>query len=180
MPQTFNVGSRSLFVSVTAWVFIVLGAAASLSTLMQNAALISLLPGFAPAFEPRALPPLTGLLVAHLQWVAGVGLVLSVATLAAAIGLLLRQEWARRVFIVLAAVAIVGNLLGLWLQQELLQNLIDTTLSRSALPREALGVFGGFATAARVAAILASLAACGVLAWIIGRLRSAIVRQEFA
>jgi hypothetical protein len=180
MPQTFNVGSRSLFVSVTAWVFIVLGSVASVSTLVQNAALMSLLPGLQPAFEPRALPQLTGLLVAHLPWVAGVGLVLSVATVAAAIGLLMRLEWARRAFIALAVVAIVGNLLGLWLQQELLQSLIDTTLSRSTLPREALGVFGGFATAARAAAIVASLIACGLLAWIIGRLRSQTVRQEFA
>lgn len=180
MPQTYNVGSRSLFVSVTAWVFIVLGALASVSTLVQNAALTSLLPGFMPAFEPRALPLLTGLLVAHLPWVTGVGLVLSLATLAAAVGLLLRLEWARRVFIALAVVAIFGNLLGLWLQQELLQNLIDTTLSRSPLPREALGVFGGFATAARVTAVLLSLAACGLLGWIIGRLRSQSVRQEFA
>ncbi|MFO1220181.1 MAG: hypothetical protein U1E89_17590 [Burkholderiaceae bacterium] len=180
MPQTFNVGSRSLFVSVTAWVFIVLGSVASLSTLVQNAALMSLLPGFQPAFEPRALPLLTSLLVAHLPWVAGVGLVLSVATVAAAVGLLLRLEWARRAFIALAAVAIVGNLLGLWLQQELLQSLIDTTLSRSALPREALGVFGGLAAAARMAALAVSLAACAALGWIIGRLRSPMVRQEFA
>ena len=38
MPQTFNVGSRSLFVSITAWVFIVLGAAASTLALIQTQA----------------------------------------------------------------------------------------------------------------------------------------------
>ena len=180
MPQTFNVGSRSLFVSVTAWVFIVLGAVASLCTLVQNAALMSLLPGFHASLEPRALPLLTGLLVAHLPWVTGVGLVLSLATLAAAVGLLLRLEWARRVFIALAVVAIVGNLLGLWLQQELLQSLIDSTLSRAPLPSEAAGVFGGFAAAARAAAIAISLGACMLLGWIIRRLTSPGVRQEFA
>ena len=45
MPQTFNVGSRSLFVTVTAWVFIVLAAMASVSALLQNAAMASFLPG---------------------------------------------------------------------------------------------------------------------------------------
>lgn len=180
MPQTFNVGSRSLFVSVTAWVFIVLGALASLSTLVQNAALMSLLPGFHASLEPRALPLLTGLLVANLPWVTGVGFVLSLATLGAAVGLLLRLEWARRAFIALAVVAIVGNLLGLWLQQELLQTLIDGTLQRATLPREAAGVFGGLATAARAAAIALSLLACMLLAWIIRRLMSQGVRQEFA
>ena len=44
MTQTFNVGSRSLFVTVTAWVFIVLGLLASASALVQNA-VVSSLPG---------------------------------------------------------------------------------------------------------------------------------------
>ncbi len=180
MPQTFNVGSRSLFVSVTAWIFIVLGAAASVSTLIQNAAMASLLPGFQVSLDASTLPMLTGLLVAHLPWVAGVGLVLSVATFAAAVGLLLRLEWARRVFIALSVLAILGNLAGLWLQQELLQSLIDSTLARTTLPREAVGVFGGFATAARAAAVAVSLLACMLLAWVIRRLNSQGVRQEFA
>jgi hypothetical protein len=180
MPQTFNVGSRSLFVSVTAWIFIVLGALASVSALVQNAAVASLLPGLHLTVDPQSLPLLTGLLVAHLPWVAGVGLVLSVATLAAAIGLLLRLEWARRAFIGLAVVAILGNLFGLWLQQEMLQSLIDSTLIRTSLPREAAGVFGGFATATRATAVGLSLGACLALAWIIRRLMSQGVRQEFA
>jgi hypothetical protein len=76
--------------------------------------------------------------------------------------------------------AILGNLAGLWLQQELLQSLIDSTLARTTLPREAVGVFGGFATAARAAAVAVSLLACMLLAWVIRRLSSQGVRQEFA
>jgi len=180
MPQTFNVGSRSLFVSVTAWVFIVLGAAASTLALIQGAAIASLLPGFALGFDVRPLRGLAGLLAAHVPWVAGAALALSIATLAAAIGLLLRLEWARRAFIVVVVLAIAANVAGLWLQQELLQGLIDHTLSRAPLPREAAGVFGGFATAARAAALLLSVLTCIVLAWIIGRLNTQSVRQEFA
>lgn len=180
MPQTLNVGSRSLLVSVTAWVFIVLGGLASLTALAQGAAISAMLAGFTPVIDAKAVPGLSGLVMAHLSWVAGVGFLLSVATVAVAIGLLVRLEWARRVFIGLAVVAIVGNLLGLWLQQEMLQSLIDATLSRSSLPREAAGVFGGFATAARVTAVALSLGASMLLAWIIRRLMSQGVRQEFA
>jgi hypothetical protein len=180
MPQTFNVGSRSLFVSITAWVFIVLGAAASALALIQGAATASLLPGFALGLDARPLQGLAGLLAAHLPWVAGAALTLSIATLAAAIGLLLRLEWARRAFIVVVVLAMVANLAGLWLQQELLQGLIDHTLSRAPLPREAAGVFGGFATAARAAAVTLSVFTCVLLAWIIGRLNTQSVRQEFA
>lgn len=180
MPQTFNVGSRSLFVSVTAWVFIVCGAVASALALIQGASTASLLPGFALGFDVRPLQGLSGLLAAHVPWVAGAAFALSVATLATAIGLLLRLEWARRAFIVVVVLAIAANLAGLWLQQELLQGLIDHTLSRAALPREAAGVFGGFATAARAAALTLSVATCVLLAWVISRLNTPAVRQEFA
>lgn len=178
MPQTFNVGSRSLFVTATAWVFIVLALLASASALVQNATVASLLPGWQTSGGPR--PLLTGLLIAYLPWVVGTGLVVSLATLASAIGLLLRLDWARRVFIGMLALAIVANLLGLWFQHEVVTSVVDATLSRTPLPQQALGVFGGFVTAARVMAVLMTLAACGLLGWIIRRLMSGPVRQEFA
>ena len=115
MPQTYSVGARSLFVTWTAWVFILLAALASASALVQNAAMTSLMPGFQPAGEgaSASLPLLTGFLIGYLPWVVGTGLVMSLATLASAIGLLLRLDWARRAFIALLVVAIVANLMGL-------------------------------------------------------------------
>jgi hypothetical protein len=178
MPQTYNVGARSLFVTATAWIFILLGALASASALVQNAAVASLMPGLRAG--GAALPLLTGLLVGYLPWVVGTGLVVSIATLASAIGLLLRLDWARRVFIGLLAFAIVANLLGLWLQQEVLQSVVNNTLSSVSIPAQALGVFGGFVTAARVMAVLMTLFACFMLGWIIRRLMSSTIRQEFA
>lgn len=178
MPQTFNVGNRSLFVTLTAWVFIVLAALSSASALVQNAMVASLLPGW--QLSGHELPPLTGLLIAYLPWFVGAGLVLSLATLASAVGLLLRLEWARRVFIALLVLAIVANLLGLWFQHEVVQSVVESTLRRSPLPAPALGVFGGFVTAARAMAVVMTLGACGLLVWIIRRLMSTAVRQEFA
>jgi hypothetical protein len=106
--------------------------------------------------------------------------VVSLATLASAIGLLLRLDWARRAFIGMLALAIVANLLGLWFQHEVVQSVVDATLSSSPLPQKALGVFGGFVTAARAMGAAMTLAACALLGWIIHRLMSAPVRQEFA
>jgi hypothetical protein len=178
MPQTYNVGARSLFVTLTAWVFIVLAALTSMSALLQNAAVASLMPGMQVATE--GLPPLTGLLIGYLPWVVGTGVVISLATLASAIGLLMRLDWARRSFIALLGVAIFANLLGLWLQQEVVQSVVSSTLSGVAIPQQALGVFGGFVTAARVMGVLMTLVGCAFLGWIIRRLMSAAVRQEFA
>jgi hypothetical protein len=173
MPTTIAVGARSLFVTATAWAFILFGVMASLSALVQNAMLASLLP-------TTSATGVIGLLMEYLPWVVGAGLVISLATLASAIGLLLRLDWARRSFIVLLAVAIVANLLGLWLQQEMMQSVVSSTLVNTALPPQALGVFGGFVTAARVMAVVVTLGACALLGWIIRRLMSAGVRQEFA
>ena len=184
MPQTYSVGARSLFVTWTAWVFICMAARASASALVQNAAMTSLMPGFQPVGHGAALPLLTGFLIGYLPWVVGTGLVMSLATLASAIGLLLRLNWARRAFIGLLAVAIVANLMGLWLQHEVVQSVVAQTLGSSLgsapVPAQLLGVFGGFVTASQVMAALVTLFACAVLAWIIGRLMSARVRQEFA
>ena len=180
MPQTYTVGSRSLFVTLTAWVFIILAALTSASALVQNAAVASLMPGLQLATERNPLPLLTGLLVGYLPWVVGAGLVISLATLASAVGLLMRLDWARRTFIGLLVVAIMANLLGLWLQQEVVESVVSNTLSSVAIPAQALGVFGGFVTAARVMAVLMTLVGCALLGWIIRRLMSAGIRQEFA
>ncbi len=180
MPQTYNVGARSRFVTATAWVFIFLAALTSAAAIVQNAAVASRLPNLGLPLDHAALPLLTGLLIGYLPWVVGAGLVVSCATLAAAIGLLLRLNWARRTFIGLLVFAIVANLLGMWLQQEVAQSLVDATLRSVRLPQGALSVFGGFVTLARVLAVMMTLCACMVLAWIIRRLMSFQIRQEFA
>jgi len=180
MPHTIQVGGRSLLVTATAWVFIVLGALAGASALVQNAVVASLVPGMHVSGDAHPLPLLTGLLMGYLPWVVGAGLVMSLATLASAIGLLVRLDWARRVFIGVLTLAILANLAGLWLQQEVVQSVVSATLTSAPIPPQALGVFGGFVTAARVMAILFTLGACTMLAWIIHSLMSPRVRQEFA
>jgi hypothetical protein len=97
-----------------------------------------------------------------------------------ALGLLQRLEWARRTFIALLFVTIAMNLAGLFLQQEFLQLLVDTTRRQTPLPAGANDVFEGVVSAARWMAAGATFAATIVLASIIRRLRLPVVRQEFA
>lgn len=180
MPQTFNVGSRSMFVTTVAWVFIILAALATTSAAVQNATVASMAPGAGVLGAAQSLPGFTGLLVAYLPWVVGSGLVVSLATLVCAIGLLLRLEWARQMFVVLLGLAIAANLAGLWVQHEVMQSVMSATLGTAALPPGAAHVLGGFALATRTLAVAVSLIACGLLAWTMRRLMSPAVRQEFA
>lgn len=181
MPQTINVGARSLFVTAMAWLFTVLGALASASALARSATVAAVFPGLQLLGDAHVLPLPGGWSTGYLPWVLDGALVMSLAMLASAVGVLLRLDWARRVFIGVLAVAIVASLAGLWLQHEVVQSLVSSTLSHSApIPPLALGVFGGFVTAARVMAVLVTLGACAGQAAIIRSLMSPAVRQEFA
>src|SRR5207247_11338112 len=82
MPHTIQVGGRSLLVTLTAWVFIVLGALASVSALVQNAVVASLVPGMHVSGDSQPLPLLTGWLMGYLPWVVGAGFAMSLSTLA--------------------------------------------------------------------------------------------------
>lgn len=180
MPQTFTVGSRSLFVTVTAWVLILLALLASASAVVQNAAVASLALPQAVAGEAMAHPLLARWLLAYLPWVVGAGLVLSVGTVGSALGLLLRREWARRVCIGLVLVAIAVNLGGLWLQQAFMLSVVDATLQAAALTPKVADVFGGFVVAARSMAALVTLSGCALMAWVAWQLHQPMIRQEFA
>jgi hypothetical protein len=183
MPQTYYVGSRSPFVTLVAWAFIVVAALASASALVQSAQVASVMPqwqALATATLPAAMPAVTAFLLKYLPWLMGAGFVVSLALLACAVGLLMRLEWARRTAIGLLGLAIAANLGGLWLQHEVLHALVSATLSGAALPQAAAGMFGGFATATQVMGMLVTLACCVGLGWLIRRLMSDVIRQEFA
>lgn len=179
MPQTLYVGSRSPFVTLVAWAFILMAALASASALVQSAQVDSVLPQWRAA-SSTAMPALTAWLLKYLPWLMGASVVVSVALLVCAVGLLMRLEWARRAAIALLALAIAANLGGLWLQHEVVQGLVRATLQGSVIPQAAAGLFGGFATATQVMGMLFTLACCVGMGWLIRRLMSDVVRQEFA
>jgi len=177
MPPTIYVGSRSRFVTAIAWVFIALGLVATACSVLQHANAASLLPGLQ---HGREWPWMTTWLLRYLPWAQWTGLVLSAVMLGSAVGVLLRLNWARRMFIGVLVLAMVANVAGLWVQHELMQSLVSSTLGATTLPPAVAGVFGGFVTAARVMAVLVTLLACLLLGWIIRSLMSPGVRQEFA
>jgi hypothetical protein len=179
MPQTYTVGARSRFVTLVAWMFLLIGVLGIVSGVVEQATQGAWALGLAQR-DPALLPPLTRALLRFLPAVIASGVVLSGAMAVCALGLLQRLEWARRAFIALLAVTIAMNLAGLWLQQEFLQLLVDTTRRQAPLPASASEVLDGVVSAARWMAAGATLAATVALASIIRRLLSPAVRQEFA
>ena len=174
MPTTFYIGSRSRFVNATAWVAIAMAVGFVASLGLQQAALAVMLE------PPAPRPPLVEALLRGWPWTAAAVAGLSLMLVTVAIGLLQRLDWARRAFIALSLLAIVAHGPGLWLQHELVHAAVQRAVAQATLPADVAGVFGGLATAAQVMAGLIALAACALLAWVIRRLTSAPVRQEFS
>lgn len=177
MTQTFNVGARSRVVTAAAWAAIVLALAACGVALVRWAAAAAL-----PAAEPvwSGAAPLARFLTGYLPWVMAAGLAACAATLGAAVGLLLRLEWARRTFIGLLLAAMAVNLAGLWLQQELVAALVQAALQRAPLPPTLAGLFDSLVVATRSAAGLLTLGGSALLGWVAWQLTRPPVRQEFA
>jgi|GEM_PF-2143099 len=176
MTQTFNVGARSRFVTATAWAAIVLALGLWGAAGLRWAGSLAWLQWPAEGLSAT----LAGALQAYGPGVLASGLVACGATLGAAVGLLLRREWARRVFIALVLAAMGVSLLGLWLQQELLGALVQSALQRAPLPAALAGLVDGLLVATRSAAGLLTLAGAALLGWVAWRLTRAPVRQEFA
>jgi hypothetical protein len=171
--QSFHVGAPSRFVTAVAWCLIVLALACAatflgLSLSVDALASGSRMPIWTQGWMPQgASPVVSGCAVA------------AVAVLSTAVGLLRRHNWARILMIGLLGFALVANLAGLWLQQEVVQSVVNSTLRQVTLPAAAHDVFSGFVVTSRILAAALTLACCVLLAWVIARLMSAQVRREF-
>ena len=182
MPQTYTVGARSRFVTGIALATLLLSLVGLVAGVLEQATQLAW--GATLAFAGEAghgpLPPATRWLARELPWVIDAGVVLCAAMAVASLGLAQRLEWARRVFIAGLVVTAVVALGGLWLQQEFMQLLADTTHRRAPLPSPAADVLDGLLAAARWlgAAAMVGAAVAGVA--VIRRLGSDAVRQEFA
>lgn len=157
LPPAVQVGAPSVVVTLSAWGLILLALVFVGWTLLRSAELLSLQPGL-----------------------FGLGLLLSLSTLAAAVGTLRRLDGARRLLIVLLGAAIGIHLGSLVLQHALLPLLLEPVLAWALAPAQAFDLFGGLSGAARWLAAALTLAGCGLLAAVIRSLRSPAVRREFS
>lgn len=173
---------RSYFVTVLAWLSMGMAGFAMLISLLQNLLLQWLFP---PAMQAHAMLPLPPAMPAPLQWMFGhmawlfrAFLLASTVTLIAAVGLLRRHEWARRLFIGLLGLAIAYHLLGLAWQWWFMGSM-DAFMRAPAMPAGADAIMHGFIRVIQVFSTLMALVFCVLFGWIIHRLRKAQVRDEF-
>lgn len=186
MSAREHVAPRSTFVSVVAWIFIVLSGFSTLIALLQNAMVFFVFqnaPGFDEAMrhagQAKGVPRFFPYFIRYFQWVFLAFLALSLAMLASSIGLLRRQEWARRLFIGLMAFGIFWNFAGLGLVAVFMTQMPSLPPVPPSQQQFAtgfywmLGLVVGFN-------VLIAIAFAALFYWIIRRLRSPEIRREFA
>jgi hypothetical protein len=173
--------SRSTFVTVVAWIFIVISGFALLMSVMQNVMFFLVFPqdsvfpqDFADSVsgdEWAELPAVHRFMMTHLGlWFFGFFLVCAF-TLLVSVGLLRRKNWARRGFIGLMGLGVAWNLLSLVLMYQTLQSESWSTASDPdfQLVQNIMFLF----------TVAFAFAMSGLFAWLAIRLRSPLVRADF-
>jgi len=175
---------RSTFVTVVAWIFIVLAGFSTLIAILQNVMFAFVFPMHEmklPEIDPRTgkeTPALLLFFFDHIQLLFVGFLAASAATFVAAVGLLKRKNWARLLFMALMALGIAWNAAGL-----LLLIPFHSMVSGATMAANQPGLPRGFETMWTVMVVINTLIVAGFIwlfAWIIKRLASEPVRREFA
>jgi len=111
--------TRSGFVTALAWSFIILGGIATVVTLVQTIIVTVMFPmeemraSMRELQKSQPMPPFFMLIFENVRLISFAAFVSSVVTLVASIGLLMRRNWARLVFIVVMTFGVIWNLAGL-------------------------------------------------------------------
>lgn len=175
-------GNRSSFVTVLAWIFIVLSGFTLMISILQNVIVWTMFrqPGIDQAMveqSSQGMPASMQFLFAHFQWFFLLPLLTSAVSLASSIGLLKRMEWARKAFIVLMFFGIAWNLLGLVWQYAMMS---FTNGQFAAMPKAAGAPdMQPFFVAIMVVTVIFSIGFSVLFGWIAKRLMSREVKSEF-
>lgn len=171
---------RSNFVTIVAWIFIVISAIATCIALMQAAMFIFLVPHGAfssPQIRAQMLqtPPVFAFLFRHTMVIFAMFWAGAIVMLVSAIGLLRRWNWARWVFIALLALGILWNL-GSVIAQHLMIGSVPLPVAPGNAALQAMRIM---MIVIQVVSAIMAVAMSVLFGWIIRRLLSAPIAAEF-
>lgn len=174
---------KSTFVTVVAWIFMILAGFATCISVLQNIMITFMFPAAemqAAATQmredPRA-PRIFMYMFEHMRLFVFTFLVLSAATLVSSIGLLLRKEWARVTFVALMAFGILWNIGGMVLMYVMFSSMSAPVEGAPQFHDEDFQLFAMIMMGFN---LLLALGITVLFGWIIKKLLSTNIRQEFA
>ncbi|MGA9852042.1 MAG: hypothetical protein WBR15_03850 [Gammaproteobacteria bacterium] len=173
---------RSEFVTVLAWIFIVLSGLGllilGLDTVVFWVFPFDKLIAQSAALSPNQPRISTALMAALFRWVFVVILLIQAWMFASSIGLLLRKNWARLSFIVIMVIGLIWN--GLYLIFGILGMVgIHFFLNTAMTPPGMPPGFQSFIQVFMVGFVIVNIAFLVLFGWILKKLVSENIRQEF-
>ena len=186
-PADTQVPARSSFVTVVAWIFMVLSGFATFVGALQNLMIRSMpFDQFNTILQDSTaasqIPGPARFMFSHFQLFVLVTFIFSLLMFVSSLGLLRRRNWARLVFMGLLVLGIVYMLAGLFVQQSFMSSFntsFGAATQQDSVFRATTDQFRSMLTAMRVFMIVFSLGIAGLFGWIVARLSSAKVRAEF-
>jgi len=170
-------GGRSEFVTVLAWIFILLSRLGIVMLTFEFFLFGAVMPHIMEAARSRGDPVPAGFVFDHMQLVLAIVIPIPLATLVISIGLLKRRNWARICFIVLMALNILGSIGGVLLQHYMMSAM--PMFPPNNAPPEFRARLQSMMADMQVFGIVFALGFAALYTWIIMRLLSADVRREF-
>lgn len=173
--------NRSTFVTVLAWIFIVLSGFCTVISILQNIMVLTIFksPEINQAMQAPAqpgMPPFFAFMASHVQVFFLAFLVVSLLTLVSSVGLLKRWNWARLCFVGLMVLAIVWQIAGLGLQFTMFSSMQQQVTGATA---HGAPDMQPFFIAMAVVSVLFAIGFSVLFGWIAKRLLSPAVATEF-
>lgn len=172
---------RSTFVSVVAWIFIVLSGFGVFISILQNILFGFMLSqeGFKDAMEQpqqQGMPEIAQFMFENFQLFLIIMLLLITLLFASSIGLLLRKNWARHIFIGYMFFSAVYMVAGTFLYFGMMNDMMQDFGGQNAPPDSFMDLFN----AMRYTMMVFNIAMGLVFGWIGWKLMRPAIREEFA
>jgi hypothetical protein len=169
---------KSTFVTGVAWIFIALAGFATFISILQNIMITLMFPveemdqNLSRPEVQENMPAFANFIFSNIRFFFVGILVVSGTTFISAIGLLKRKNWGRIIFIAIMALGIVWNIFALVLQQFMMPSMTEISGPSGTN-------FETMMTIMRVFTFLMALGISILFGWIIKKLLSPNIRQEF-
>jgi hypothetical protein len=164
---------QSTFVTVLAWMVIVVAGLSLLAGLLQSIVIGAFMPlPVLSESEARELPAMARLLFTNFNWIVFANTFFAAVALAAGLGLLKRHEWARLVMIGMLVLATAGFTVLVVAQQFFISAIFP---EGDDTPSDVRSIM----LAMRIGSAIFGLLFVGLHAWLAVRLNSPTIRAEF-
>ena len=168
---------RSTFVTVVAWLFIILSGFSTFVAILQNIMIHTMPLPKGPEPPPDAVPTSVFFIFENVHILVLAFFFICLCTLIVSIALLKRKNWARLIFIGLLCLGIVWNMGALVLQHLFMSSMMETIPDMAGDPAHER--FEMMMTISRWFAVAFAIGVSLLFGWMIKKLSSVEIRSEF-